>query len=314
MISTSIVIPTFNRPESLKFCIFSILKQTVIPNEIIIVDDGNLSHIPFEDQLLSAGIDCQYVKKEVPGLTESRNMGVDLSTGDVIFFLDDDVVLFRDYLEEILRVYYQDEENFIGGVGGLIANIPPLKWYEYLLNLYYIVFFNKGIKEGRILKSGFCTELGITEFRLKHISRVDFLSGGVCSYRRKVFEEFHFTDRYRDYALGEDKDFSLRVSRRYKLIVNPGAKLFHYNSPEMRPNKRERGEKFVIGKYLTFRNLVKKRWWDWIFFYYAIFGYVLIHFSVALLLIDRSEWGRIAGIFSAMKNIWSGTASTLIKD
>lgn len=47
-------------------------------------------------------------------------------------------------------------------------------------------------------------------------------------------------------------------------------------------------------------------------FLYALFGYVLIHFSMALVLFDRSEWGRIAGFFSAMKSIWSG--SVLIND
>ena len=306
MISTSIIVPTYNRPESLKECILSILEQTVMPNEIIIIDDGNLSGIPCINELSEAGVNCRYFKKDVPGLTESRNTGVKLSTGDILCFLDDDVVLFPNYLEEILGIYYQDEGEDIAGVGGLIANIPPLKWYEYIRNMYYIVFLNKGIKEGRVLKSGFCTELGITEFRLNHISRVDFLSGGVSSYRRKIFEEFSFTDKFREHALGEDKDFSLRVSKKYRLVVNPQAKLFHYNSTEMRPDKRERGEKFVIGKYLIFKNLIKKRWWDWIFFYYALFGYVLIHFSMALVLFDRSEWGRIAGFFSAMKNIWSG--------
>ena len=154
--------------------------------------------------------------------------------------------------------------------------------------------------------------MGITEFRINHISRVDFLSGGVSSYRRKIFEEFSFTDKFHEYAQGEDKDFSLRVSKKCRLVVNPQAKLFHYNSPEMRPDKRERGEKFVIGKYLIFKNLIKKRWWDWIFFYYALFGYVLIHFAMALVLFDRSEWGRMAGMLSAMKNIWSGTV--LIND
>ena len=140
MISTSIIIPTYNRPESLKDCILSILEQTVMPNEIIIVDDGNLSGIPFKNELSEAGVNCRYFKKNVPGLTESRNTGVKLSTGEIVFFLDDDVVLFRNYLEEILGIYYQDDGENNAGVGGLIANIPPLKWYEYIQNVYYIVF------------------------------------------------------------------------------------------------------------------------------------------------------------------------------
>ena len=83
MISTSIIVPTYNRPESLKDCILSILEQTVMPNEIIIIDDGNLSGIPFKTELSEAGVNCRYFKKDVRGLTESRNTGVKLSTGEV---------------------------------------------------------------------------------------------------------------------------------------------------------------------------------------------------------------------------------------
>ncbi|MDP8217550.1 MAG: hypothetical protein P9M03_02365, partial [Candidatus Theseobacter exili] len=162
------------------------------------------------------------------------------------------------------------------------------------------------IREGRVLPSGFCTEVGVTEFRLKHVTEVDFLGGGVCSYRKKIFREFGFTDKYRDYAFGEDKDFSYRVSKKYKLVVNPDAKAFHYKSPEMRPSKRKNGQKFVMGKYLIFRNLLEKRWWNWILFYYALSGYLLMRFLIALVSFDRSEWERIAGIFEAIKNIWNG--------
>lgn len=38
----SICIPTKDRPEELKRCIKSILEQTVLPSEIVIIDDGNL--------------------------------------------------------------------------------------------------------------------------------------------------------------------------------------------------------------------------------------------------------------------------------
>ena len=240
MPSASIIVPTYNRPRELKDCLSSILDQTVLPDEVVIIDDGNLPGIPLEERFSKAGIACRYFKKEVPGLTESRNMGVAVSTGDIVLFLDDDVVLFRNYLEEILNVYREDKAGLIAGVGGLIANIPPLKWYRYIQNAYFILFLNKGFREGRVLKSGFCTELGVTEFRLKTISEVDFLSGGVCSYRRTVFKEFRFTDEYRKHALGEDKDFSLRVSGKHRLVVTPHAKLFHYNSPEMRPDKRRK--------------------------------------------------------------------------
>ena len=49
MFDISIIIPTYNSPEELQNCLASILEQTVLPGEIIIVDDGNLEQIPLAE-------------------------------------------------------------------------------------------------------------------------------------------------------------------------------------------------------------------------------------------------------------------------
>ena len=116
MLKSSLIIPTYNRPKELSDCMDSVLKQTVLPDEVIIIDDGNLGEIPYEKACQNKGIHTIYYKKDTPGLTKSRNKGVELSSGDIILFLDDDVILFPDYIEQILAGY---DEN-TSGVGGLV--------------------------------------------------------------------------------------------------------------------------------------------------------------------------------------------------
>ena len=53
------------------------------------------------------------------------------------------------------------------------------------------------------------------------IKEVELCSGGNTSYLREVFEEFFFDEEFDGYAPMEDIDFSYRVSRKYKLIVDP---------------------------------------------------------------------------------------------
>ncbi|MCD6416619.1 MAG: glycosyltransferase family 2 protein, partial [Planctomycetes bacterium] len=101
----SVIIPTYNRPDELSDCIYSVLRQTVKPYELVVVDDGNLESLPWRAECEAAGIRCLHVRKESPGLVASRKVGVKASSGDVIFFLDDDVELFPDYIEQILRTY-----------------------------------------------------------------------------------------------------------------------------------------------------------------------------------------------------------------
>ena len=97
---TSVIIPTYNRPEDLKNCIRSILNQSVKPDEVIVIDDGNLPEFPLLKECKDTGIHCIFHKKNIPGLTASRNAGVKLSTGDIIFFLDDDVELLSGYIKK----------------------------------------------------------------------------------------------------------------------------------------------------------------------------------------------------------------------
>jgi len=173
----------------------------------------------------------------------------------------------------------------------------------------HVLFLVEGVHEGRVLASGFCTELGDGGRDPTTIVEVDFLPGGICSYRRRVFDEFLFTERYRALGFGEDKDFSYRVSRKYRLLVTPHAKLHHLNSPEMRPNLYMNGRKFVVGRYLFFKQYVRRGWWSWLLFYYALFGYTLVRVLMTLVLCKRREFSRMRGIVGAARDIACGRVS-----
>lgn len=303
-LKTSIIIPTYNRPSELKDCIHSILLQTVKPDELIIVDDGQLNEFPFKNELTTAGIKCIYFKKDKPGLTESRNEGVRLSSGDIIFFFDDDVILDSDYIEEILKIYIGNKTDRIGGVGGIQKNRNILNIKDYLLWIPEIFFMVNGFSEGRVLPSGFCIDYGTTPFRIRDNTEVDFLAGCAMSFRKRIFQDFSFdSERYLGYGLGEDKDFSYRVSRKYSFIINPKAMLLHLESTKMRGDRYTFGRKYMIDRYIFFRNHVKKSSWGWIFFYYAVFGYILIRTLIFLVSPKKENINRLRGIFDGIRYI-----------
>ncbi len=277
-----------------------------MPDELIIIDDGNLSELPLKHQCENAGITYKYYKKDVPDRTKSKNIGIKISSGNVIFFFDDDVILFPDYIEETMKVYQDDIKSLVGGVGGIIANHKPLKPVHKLRRIFDIIFLVSGFSEGKILPSGFCTNYGATGYQIKKTKEVDFLSGGVSSFRSEVFHKFSFTEKYLNYASGEDKDFSYQIIRDYKLLVTPKAKLLHLESPRMRPDKKLTGRKFVIGRYLFFKQHVKKAWWNWILFYYALLGYILARIIILAFSFDKTEASRLAGIFASVRDILKG--------
>ena len=307
MFKASVIIPTYNRPLELKNCIKSILEQTVKPYELIVVDDGNLSELPVKKECQEKGIHYIYLKKDKPGLTESRNKGIGLASGDIIFFFDDDVVLFPDYISEILSIYQNDKDGIVGGVGGEVVNRKPLKIRTCLRRLFDIFFLVTGFNEGKVLPSGFCVNYGDTEFTIKKIKKVDFLSGGVCSFRKEVFKEFLFnTEKYLGYGLGEDIEFSYRVSKKYTLIFNPKARLLHLDSPKMSIDDMREGRMYMMNRYIFFSEYVKKGWWSLLFFYYALFGYVSIRIISLIILPRREKAGELKGYFLAFGDILKG--------
>ncbi|MEO5357045.1 MAG: glycosyltransferase family 2 protein [Nitrospirae bacterium YQR-1] len=296
---TSIIIPTYNRPDDLRNCIESLLKQTVPPSEIIIVDDGNLTEPPLKTKCEELAIQYVYYKKDTPGLTASRNKGIGMSTGDIIFFLDDDVVLLPDYIEEILKIY--ESTGNVGGVGGAIANHKKLGFVQKLRKIMEIPFMVSGLREGKVLPSGFCTSFGTTPFEIKQVTEVDFLSGGVCSFKKEVFNSFAFDSKhFLNYGLGEDKDFSYRVSKAFKLIYTPHARLYHYESPKMRPNDFKEGFMFVVFTHYFFETHVKKHFIQWVFFYYAFLGYVLLRMFVCAVSPKKDNIDKLKGLLSAL--------------
>ena len=306
MLKTSLIIPTYNRPEALSDCIDSVLKQTVLPDELIIVDDGNLEEIPYEKACQNKGIHTIYYKKDTPGLTRSRNKGVELSSGDIILFLDDDVILFPDYIEQILAGY---DEN-TSGVGGLVEIELPKTFKNSIRRIFEIIFLISGMEEGKVLPSGFCTNYSTTNRPIKELKKVDFLDGGVMSVRSEVFEEFSFNEKYNRCGMGEDKDFSYRVAQRYNVKINPKARLYHMNSIIMSPNDVDVERMFIIAQHLFFINYIKKGWWSWLFFYYALFGYTLLKIINLIFYFKKKTLLQLKGIFKGYKDIISG--NTLI--
>ncbi len=300
----SLIIPTYNRPADLAVCLESVCRQSLLPDEVIVIDDGALDSVPLSMQLEKLNITLKYFRKDSPGLTASRNKGVEMAEGKIIFFLDDDVKLLPDYIEKITAVFNTDQS--IGGVAGQIVNTKPVTGTRLVLYWLECLFMISGRSEGRVLKSGFCVNYGETPRSNLHLSRVDFLPGGVSAYRREVFDSFSFSTEYRGYGQGEDKDFSLRVGRSFKMFFTPEAKLYHYESPQMRFDQFNKGKEYVLGRYRFFKDYLGTRGTPSFFFFYALFGYFIKRMIIFAASKEKKEqWQRLKGMTAALGTIIS---------
>lgn len=100
----SVIIPIYNSEKFLDKCIESVINQSYKLLEIILIDDGSTdssSNICLKYKDLDKRI--QYKKIENCGVSNARNKGIELSTGEYIYFMDSDDILYRNALEILVN-------------------------------------------------------------------------------------------------------------------------------------------------------------------------------------------------------------------
>jgi glycosyltransferase involved in cell wall biosynthesis len=84
----SVVIPTYNRCDLLRRALLSVFSQTLLPAEVIVIDDGSSDDTA---KLIQTEFsEVRYYHQENCGVSSARNLGIQHATGDWIAFLDSD--------------------------------------------------------------------------------------------------------------------------------------------------------------------------------------------------------------------------------
>jgi GT2 family glycosyltransferase len=226
------IIATRNRHDYMLDTVRSLLEQTVLPRELCIVDssDKTPARAEIEQLCAAAGLDVDYVHPAPRGLTVQRNLGIDRTTGDPVFLIDDDVWMAQDVHEQVLAEYERWGPE-LGGVRGAPVRPPsPGK-----LTILWRRFFGMGgwwFEGSGKMRSGFFVE-GVAAS--KDVRVLEYFNGWFMSFKREVFEHERFDEKLAGYAFKEDIDFSYRVVKRgFVLVQTPRAMIDHRKSPAQR--------------------------------------------------------------------------------
>jgi len=260
----TVIIPTYYRAKDLSTLLDNILKQTVKPLEVIIVDDTPSDEVKvvYEDKkekFAKEGINLIYVRNpKQPSLTIARNIGVSIAKGEIILFLDSDVIISSNYIENILRVF-QMFPNALGVQGHILIKKSIRNRLKFtLIDTLYKLF--------KLPHSTINSSCKIFEYPiyLTNITNCQWLSGSNMAFRREVFNEFKFDENLLKYAYMEDLLFTYSIYRKYpqSLYITPFAKVIHKLSEEGRPKARiehpyvRSCRKYVLSKLFGVKGLL----------------------------------------------------------
>ena len=115
MITFSIIVPVYNRPNEVKTLLQSMTEQTDKDFEVIIVEDGSTIRCDSVCELFKDRLDIQYDYKENSGPGQSRNFGCKQAKGNYFIFLDSDCILPSHYIETVKKALRNNPVDTFGG-------------------------------------------------------------------------------------------------------------------------------------------------------------------------------------------------------
>lgn len=214
-LTLSVLIPTLGRKDVLIETVESILAQSLVPDEIIIVDQNDppiseLVHF-FEGKDI-----VRHMTKVSPGVVLNYNRCLHAAKTDIIVYLDDDVDLDKDCLKFHYQTYLDALKNGVklGGVAGRVENREGDK-------------DPNSIKEVGVYHKLFGTV--VANFNYTQKTQVSFAQGANMSFYREVLLSIGGFDLSFDgNGYFFESDCGLRVKEEgYEILFEPQAYLYH---------------------------------------------------------------------------------------
>lgn len=115
MTKVSVIIPVYNGEKYIRACLESVLKQTLQEIEIIVINDGSTDSTQeiLENYQKQYNDKIKIVKKENEGQGEARNVGIDLSQGEFLTFVDADDEIEPNMLQNMYELLKKEEADVV---------------------------------------------------------------------------------------------------------------------------------------------------------------------------------------------------------
>jgi glycosyltransferase involved in cell wall biosynthesis len=190
----SVVIPTFNRMQTLRQTLGAVTAQTLSAAEIIVVDDGSTDDTG--TQITREFPTARYLPQTNAGPATARNRGIGAACGNVIAFTDDDCLPPSNWLERLADGFTRHPE--VTGVGGSLLAASEVRATNLLARYEaYIVRDLYRARDEEIVAGFDCPAGGTNNM----------------AYRRDALQAMNGFDTSFPYPAAEDADLKWRLAR-----------------------------------------------------------------------------------------------------
>ena len=211
----SVVVPTLNREQPLCDTLRHFLEAETYGNrELIVIDQSDRHGAATEEFLSKHKEDMQYVRVTKKGLPSARNEGVRRSTGDIVVFVDDDVLPREGFLAAHVKRYA--DPTVVGVTGPALAPGDHPKSREEIGEAAF-----KSVSAQQLMR-----------FDLGFPVVAQWAVGCNMSFRREVILRLGgFDEVFERAPIGDDAEFSHRAKTLGTIWYEPDAALIHLQVP-----------------------------------------------------------------------------------
>ncbi|MER3446057.1 MAG: glycosyl transferase [Candidatus Dadabacteria bacterium] len=201
----SIVIPVYNGEKTVDVCLKSVFSSDYKRFEVIVVDDNSTDN----SLRIVNDFPCKVVRtgKNI-GPAAARNRGAEASSGEVLFFLDSDIIVARDTIRQIVKAF-KDIPDISALFCSYQKNTVPSNFYSVYKNLFHYYTHQTSREDA----ATFCGGFGA-------IKRNVFFRLGGFNENYKSLEDIELG--YRLYQSGYkiylDKNIRLTHCKKYNLL------------------------------------------------------------------------------------------------
>lgn len=210
--TVSVIVPVYKVEKYLRKCVDSITHQTYRNLEIILVDDGSPDNCgKLCDELAKADERIKVIHKKNGGLSDARNVGLDISTGDLIGFVDSDDYIDKDFYEIL-----------VGNIMKYNADVSCCRYTNVWENGKSEKVGNDGniyIYEGLDALKEYLYGKTLDPFAWNKLYKAELL--GNVTYRERKH-------RFVNGILGEDNPFCIELFKETQKVVLEGLSKYNY--------------------------------------------------------------------------------------
>ncbi len=187
----SVIVPIYDIEKYLNKCIESIVNQSYENLEIILIDDGSTDESgKICDKWKEKDGRIKVIHKENGGLSDARNVGIENSTGEILYFIDGDDYIDFDIIDNLYFSLLENNTDI--SMGGLVREL-----YFEQKTLYSDKNYVVDSKE--ILRKMFINEICTTVcnilFKKKLFEDIKFPVGKINEDSATLYKLFDKTDK-----------------------------------------------------------------------------------------------------------------------